>query len=183
MVRSALALAKRGLAVFPCRPQDKRPATVHGCKDASTNAELIRYWWEQDPAYNIGVATGAPSGLFVVDVDGLDAEAELSRLEHENGDLPPTVEVITARGRHLYFQLPADVPIPNSAGKIAAGIDVRGTGGYVLAPPSMHPSGRMLVGRQSQRPRAGARLALVMISATDRRGIQHSDFRVARPRH
>src|SRR5262249_30043082 len=55
--------------------------------------------------------------------------------------LPATVEVITARGRHLYFKMPG-VPVGNSAGRIAAGIDVRGSGGYTLAPPSIHPSGR-----------------------------------------
>ena len=81
--------------------------------------------------------------------------------------------MITARGRHLYFQLPADVPIPNSAGKIAAGIDVRGTGGYVLAPPSMHPSGRPYCWSvDSHNALAPAPdWLLVMISATDRRGV------------
>jgi hypothetical protein len=55
--------------------------------------------------------------------------------------LPPTVEVITRRGRHLYFKMPAR-DVRNSASKVASGIDVRGTGGYVLTPPSVHPSGR-----------------------------------------
>ena len=81
--------------------------------------------------------------VFVVDVDSLDAEFELRKLEAEHGDLPPTVEVITARGRHLYFRMP-DMPVRNSAGKIARGVDMSGDGGYVLAPPSIHPSGRAL---------------------------------------
>ncbi len=80
-------------------------------------------------------------GVFVVDVDGLDAEAALRRLEAEHGALPPTVEVITARGRHIYFKWPQE-PVRNSAGKIGPHIDVRGDGGYVLSPPSIHPSGR-----------------------------------------
>jgi hypothetical protein len=65
----------------------------------------------------------------------------LRKLEAEHGELPLTVEVITARGRHLYFKMP-DRPVRNSAGKIAAGIDVRGDGGYTLLPPSIHPSGK-----------------------------------------
>src|SRR5262249_12553200 len=93
------------------------------------------------PAANIGVATGKPSGIFVVDVDGVDAEAELRKLEAQHGALPPTIEVITARGRHVYFKMPA-APIRNSAGKLGPGLDIRATGGYVLAPPSIHPTGR-----------------------------------------
>src|SRR4029077_4064599 len=63
------------------------------------------------------------------------------RFEREHGELSATVEVITARGRHIYFKMPT-TPIRNSAGKVAPGIDVRGDGGYVLAPPSIHPSGK-----------------------------------------
>src|SRR5262249_58094604 len=93
------------------------------------------------PAANIGVATGKPSGIFVVDVDGVDAEAELRKLEAQHGALPPTIEVITARGRHVYFKMPA-APIRNSTGKLGPGLDIRATGGYVFAPPSIHPTGR-----------------------------------------
>ena len=141
MIRTALRLAERGLAVFPCRPRDKRPATANGLKDATTDPSAIRQWWQQDPQFNIAVATGAMSKIFVTDIDSLDAEMELRKLEAEHGELPPTVESITARGRHLFFQWP-DQSVRNSAGKIAPGIDVRGDGGYVLVPPSMHPSGR-----------------------------------------
>jgi hypothetical protein len=143
MIRTALYLAERGLPVFPCKPRDKVPATVHGLKDATTDLAVIEQWWRQEPEFNIAIATGAvsPRSVFVIDVDNTDAEAELRKLEATHGDLPPTVEAITARGRHVYFKMP-DRPVRNSAGKIAEGIDVRGTGGYVLAPPSMHPSGR-----------------------------------------
>ena len=141
MLRTALNLAACGLHVFPCRPRDKRPATVDGLKSATTDADTIEQWWRSDPNLNVAVATGTCSGVFVVDVDGGDAEAELRKLEHEHGALPATVEAITARGRHLYFKAP-DVPVRNSAGKIAPGVDSRGDGGYVLTPPSVHPSGR-----------------------------------------
>jgi Bifunctional DNA primase/polymerase, N-terminal/Primase C terminal 1 (PriCT-1) len=141
MIRAALAFAKKGMAVFPCRPRDKRPATANGLKDATTSADAIQAWWQHSPDYNIGVATGAVSGIFVVDIDGVDAEAELRKLEAEHGALPASVEAITARGRHVYFKWP-DQPVRNSASKIAPGVDTRGVGGYVLAPPSVHPSGR-----------------------------------------
>ena len=141
MIRPALALAKRGLQVFPCTPRGKTPAVAGGCNAATTDELTIARWWRQNPEANIGIATGKPSGVFVVDVDGIDAEGELRKLEAQHGALPTTVEVITGRGRHLYFRMPAP-DIRNSASKIAPHIDVRGTGGYVLAPPSIHPTGR-----------------------------------------
>lgn len=137
----ALALAQRGLHVHPCKPRSKLPATARGCKDATVNPDIIQRWWESNPDYNIAISTGEASYVFVLDVDGLDAEAELRKLECQYGALPPTVEVITPRGRHLYFEWPGRA-VRNSAGKVGPGLDVRGEGGYVLAPPSVHPSGR-----------------------------------------
>jgi Bifunctional DNA primase/polymerase, N-terminal/Primase C terminal 1 (PriCT-1) len=139
ILRTALALAERGLAVFPCKPRGKRPATANGLKDATTDAAVIEQWWKGEPAFNVAVVTGKISGIFVVDVD--DGEAALKALEADHGELPPTVESITARGRHVWFQYP-DRPVKNSVGKIAQGCDVRGDGGYILTPPSIHPSGR-----------------------------------------
>jgi hypothetical protein len=139
MLRAALTLAARGFAVFPCRPRDKRPAVAHGCKAATRDVVDIQQWWHAMPDANIGIATGAVSNLFVLDIDG--AEPALARLEAEHGELPQTVEAITARGRHLYFRHPGG-EICNTAGKLADGIDSRGDGGYVLAPPSIHPDGR-----------------------------------------
>jgi hypothetical protein len=132
------------MAVFPCMPADKKPACTHGCNDATTDTIVIQTWWQENPEYNIAVATGAVSDFFVVDIDDngdCDGEVEWDRLVGQHGTLMPTVEVITARGRHLYFRYPT-VPVRNSAGKIAPGIDVRGDGGYVLVPPSLHPCGK-----------------------------------------
>jgi hypothetical protein len=141
MIKTALTLAARGLSVFPCTPRAKTPATAHGVKDATKDPDMIRLWWHTVPDYNVAVATGSASSIFVVDLDSLDAEGELRKLEFENGSLPCSVEVITARGRHIYFKTPA-ATVCNSASRIAPGIDVRGEGGYVLVPPSVHPSGR-----------------------------------------
>jgi hypothetical protein len=141
MLQTARALAEKGLAIFPCLPRDKRPATPHGLKDATTDPIEIENWWHQNPNYNIAIATGAVSGVFVIDLDGVEAEVELRKLEAQHGELPATVESITGRGRHLFFKCP-EKSVRNSAGKIATGVDVRATGGYVIAPPSIHPTGR-----------------------------------------
>ena len=140
MIQDALALAARGLAIFPCQPRGKEPATARGCRDATRDGALICAWWACNPDFNIGAATGEPSGIFVVDVD--DAEAELSRLEAEHGPLPPTVKSITANGRHIFFRQPPGQEIRNSVSKVARGVDVRASGGHVLMPPSVHPTGR-----------------------------------------
>jgi hypothetical protein len=131
------------MAIFPCMPGQKTPACTHGCKEATTDVITLQAWWQENPRYNIGIATGPASGIFVVDLDNADAdgEAEWDKLVAKHGAIMPTVEVITARGRHLYFRHP-EIPVKNSAGKIAPGIDVRGEGGYVLAPRSLHPSGK-----------------------------------------
>src|SRR5262245_1504652 len=141
MIRAAMALAQGGLAVFPCRQRSKLPATARGFLDASKDPEIVQLWWRSNPNYNIAIATGAVSNIFVADIDGLDAEAELRKLEAEHGALPPSVEAITARGRHVYFKMP-NTDVRNSTSRVAPGIDIRGIGGYVLAPPSIHPSGR-----------------------------------------
>ena len=141
MLRTALALAKRKLHVFPCLPRGKEPAVAGGFKAATTDPQTIRAWWRPRPDCNVAIATGAVSGIFVVDVDGLDGELALRRLEAEHGALPPTVEAITGNGRHIYFAMP-DTPVRNTASKIGDSIDTRGDGGYVLVPPSVHPSGR-----------------------------------------
>jgi hypothetical protein len=140
--RAAAALAQKGLSVFPCAPGAKYPATSHGCLDATTDIQVIDRWWTADPKYNVAIATGSPSGIFVLDIDGDGAELALAKFEAVNAPLPATVEVITGNGRHLWFRTPAGIEIRNSASRAARGIDVRGCGGYALSPPSIHPSGR-----------------------------------------
>ena len=142
---AAINYAAKGWSVFPCQPRGKTPATSRGVLDATADAARIKTWWRAIPNCNIGVATGAASGFFVLDIDGEDGEASLRNLEGEHGKLPATVEVITGKGRHCYFRIDEHGTIKNSASQIAPGVDVRGDGGYVLAPPSIHPSGRAYV--------------------------------------
>jgi hypothetical protein len=141
MLKTALALIQHRLAVFPCRPRTKWPATPHGCKDASLDPDVVRSWWTANPHANVAVATGEISNVFVLDADGLDGQKALGELEAKNGNLPHTLQVTTARGMHWYFRWPR-VPVHNSASRIGPKIDVRGTGGYCLVPPSLHPSGQ-----------------------------------------
>ncbi len=132
---AALDLTRRGARVFPCQPRGKVPLATHGCRDASTDEATIRAWWARWPNANVGLATG--NGLLVLDVDprhgGDESLAELA-------ELPPTREALTGGGgRHLFYRGEARC----SAGRLGPGLDVRGAGGYVVAPPSVHPSGSL----------------------------------------
>jgi hypothetical protein len=142
--KAAIAYATRGFAIFPCVPRGKTPATRHGCRDATKDLAQVSAWWRDNQSYNVAVATGGISKVFVLDVDGLDAAASLRKLEEQYGSLPETVESITPRGSHLFFKSES-VTVRNSAGTIASGLDIRGEGGYVVLPPSIHPSGRQYV--------------------------------------
>lgn len=138
------------LKIFPLCEKGKFPAIKggRGCLDASSNHEQVCAWWERFPSANIGIATGEINGIVVIDVDvddekGIDGKEGLKELEKNLGNLPETWEAITGRGgRHLYFRYPAGHTISNSASSIANGVDVRGNGGYVVAPPSIHRNGR-----------------------------------------
>jgi len=133
--------ARQGWPVFPCEASGKRPMTAHGLKDASTELAAVDAWWTSQSEANIGVAAGAALGKFVLDVDGPEGDASLAALEKKHGPLPATLEQKTGRGRHLFFAMPAEGDVRNSAGQLGQGLDIRGTGGYVVVAPSVHPSG------------------------------------------
>ena len=141
MIEAAIALAGKGMAVFPCKPRGKSPLFQGWQEKATRDPDALRAMWAATPAANIGIATGAPSDVWVLDIDGEDGEGSLLKLESEHGALPPTIEVVTGKGRHCYFRT-GKRKISNSVGQLGVGLDVRGDGGYVIAPPSIHPSGR-----------------------------------------
>ena len=144
LLDAAIDYASRGLAVFPLKPRDKAPITAHGVHEATTNFDQINKWWKRYPNANIGIACGKISGgLLVVDVDrkqnGVDGLDSLNAWERENGELPETVRSITGTGgSHLLYRI-------DGAGKnrvnLLDGVDIRSDGGYIVAPPSIHPNG------------------------------------------
>ena len=168
--QAAQEYARRfGWAVFPCHSikngqctcgkkdcgsPGKHPRTLNGVKDASTALEQIEAWWTQWPDANVAIAGGAVSGgLVILDIDPDHGGAEsLDELIAEHGRLPDTPEVLTGGGgRHLYFH--SEQKIPNLVG-VLPGLDLRGDGGYVIAPRSTHISGRSYEWEAESRPDA-----------------------------
>jgi len=164
-------LATLGWSVFPLLPKDKKPYPwTCGLHDASDDVGLVVDWWggrrplalkepekhpgrevRAVPASNIGVATGPASGFFVLDVDGDVGVDSLHRMVKAYAPLPQTVRQTTGKGGHLLYAWPDGVQPRNKAGSLGQtlsgdkpfpGLDVRGDGGYIVAAPSIHPSGR-----------------------------------------
>ncbi|MGJ9505405.1 bifunctional DNA primase/polymerase [Actinotignum schaalii] len=134
LAKAAHWYAGIGIPVFPCVPGEKRPACRHGFKDATTNLQQIAAWWGDIPQANIGIPTGI---LFdAIDIDSFESADELWGYIRRR-DIPrPGLTVWTPRGRH--YLIP-----PRGHGnttQLLPGIDYRGKGGYVVAPPSkLHP--------------------------------------------
>ncbi|AMJ63237.1 hypothetical protein AXW83_25660 [Bosea sp. PAMC 26642] len=142
--RQAVALAKQGRRVFPLLPNGKTPAVEGGLTRATSDPERVHRFWSEafsgDPLdYNIGIATG--EGLLVVDVDnknGKNGSLSLEALELRNDDLPLSLTVRTPTGgEHIYLTTPEGVYVRNSASTLGEGLDIRGDGGYVVAPGSV----------------------------------------------
>jgi hypothetical protein len=149
----ALAYVRRGWSVIPLLPGEKRPAIPWATYQHTRPDEAeIRGWFSRWPGADIGIVTGAASSLVVLDVDPRHgADRSLEELERARGPLPPTVEAITGGGgRHIYFSHPGGV-VHNQVG-LAPGLDLRGDGGFVVAPPSIHPSGRRYAWASSHGP-------------------------------
>jgi hypothetical protein len=152
---AALGYAGKGWQVFPvhavidgrctcgdpsCRYPGKHPRTLHGFKDATTDPKVINTWWSNWPDANVAIVTGAQSGLVVLDIDprnrGFESLAELISM---NGEIPRTLRSRTGGGgRHIFFQHPGHHVKSHT---MMPGIDLKGDGGYVVAPPSIHASG------------------------------------------
>lgn len=152
MEAGALRLASLFKApVFPCRANDKKPAIPGGFKNATTDPEAIRAYWRDKPECNVGMATGSVvvidlddhSGIFDADGNPCKSGAEsLAEWEELNGELPKTLSVKTGKplGQHLWYSNPEGLDI-NCTSNSTLAIDIRGYGGYVIAPPSVHPNG------------------------------------------
>ena len=172
---AALAYAERRWPIFPCKPGQKVPATRNGVKDATCDLDRIRHWWSVDPDRNIGLATGEPSGLWVLDVDGDEGLDALVDLGH---GVPGTLTAYTpSGGLHLLFLDPGG--LGNTASKIARHVDSRGTGGYIVLAPSVHPNGGRYRwgGKQHPEPVPGWLIRLVREAPVERvrRQLTHND--------
>lgn len=138
----ALRYAESGLAVFPCKAHDKKPASPNGCLDATVDTTILRNWIHKYADCNVGIATG-PSNLVVLDVDQKSGGiASLVELQKQIPEIKDGFRVKTGGGGfHFYFKSNPEHDIRNSAGRIGPGLDIRANGGYVVAPPSIHPNG------------------------------------------
>lgn len=146
MNHSPLTLAKLGLPILRLTGKIPLPGT-RGSLDATTHQDQIGLWMAEHDE-NWGIATGHTldpnTVLTVIDVDTKhNGHTNLKNLEDLLGQLPPTLTIRTGTGgTHHYYKTPEHTPIKNSANKIAPGIDIRGRGGYVVAPGSIHPETR-----------------------------------------
>jgi Bifunctional DNA primase/polymerase, N-terminal/Primase C terminal 1 (PriCT-1) len=137
-----LRMAAHGWRLFPCAPHAKTPLLKGWPTLASCDAAVIRRWAQEHANCNWGVACGPTSAVWVLDVDGEKGNASLRALVEQHGeDWTRTLAVTTRRGQHFYFAYPPGTTIKNSTQRVGPGLDVRGTRGYALVPPSIHPSG------------------------------------------
>lgn len=127
-----------------CERPGKHPYTRHGFKDASKDPDRIAALFDHRGDLNVGIATGKDAGVVVIDLDGEAGQASWETLcaTHPHSPVQPGMTFLTGKGRHLLFRHPGAAV--RSRQKLAGyeGIDVRADGGYIVAPPSVHHSGR-----------------------------------------
>lgn len=148
---AAIAYARRGWEVFPLRTADKAPATKHGLLDATADVDTVTRWWDRNPLLNIGIRP--PDSVIVLDIDPRNG-GDIDAL----GAYPDTWTARTGGGGwHLWFRYDG-----RAMGKLRdiPGIDIKTRSGYVVAPPSIHPSGRRYTW-QNRTPVANLPLPLI----------------------
>jgi hypothetical protein len=141
-MKAALDYGRLGWSVIPIESCGKRPLVRWQVyQRRHPDAREVAEWFQRWPDANIAVVTGVVSGLVVLDLDPRHgADASLQQLERQHGPIATTVEARTGGGgRHLYFAHLGEM-LHNRVG-LAPGVDLRGDGGYVVAPPSVHASG------------------------------------------
>jgi hypothetical protein len=135
LLRAALEYLERGWTPLPLQPRSKLPLIPWArLRQTRPQAKDLEQWWAWWPEANVGIITGRPSNVAVVDLDGPEAQGLAEQL-----GLPVAPTVRTGQGLHIYCSAFSAI---DSAIGIRPGIDLRADGGYVVAPPSVHPSGR-----------------------------------------
>lgn len=147
VLAAALDYAAKGWPVFPCRADNKRPHLEHGFKDASIDPDTIRAWWRRWPDAMVAAPTGPTIGAWVLDVD--DPATFETAAAGMGLSIPETRRCATGKGYHAHFAWDGGSPVRNAQQSAKGwpfpslpGAEVRGDGGYVILPPSRHPSGR-----------------------------------------
>lgn len=154
LAAAALVYASRGWPVFPLIPKDKRPLTEDGFKSATFDHDIVTEWWKRWPQANIGLATGV--AFDVLDIDGDTGKRTLTMyldsLGHTFRHTGPVV--VTGKGWHYYFAPTGRGNRANMLGdrETKTNLDFRGLGGYVVAPPSLHPLGHQYSWDSSRGP-------------------------------
>jgi hypothetical protein len=137
----AIAAARRGWSVFPVAAMGKRPL-VAWRELSTTDEDAISAWWSEHPDANIGLDCGK-SGVVVIDVDDMDAIPILTeRLGWNPADDRTSIARTGRGGLHIYYRAGGN-SVRNSASKVVRGVDIRGDGGYVVLPPSVHESSQV----------------------------------------
>lgn len=153
MRKAAAEYLARGWAVVPIAAGGKHPLVRwQPFQERMPTDKELDEWYGRWPDAGVGIVTGAVSNLVVLDVDPRHGgDDSLRAVEREHGPLPHTIEAITGGGgRHLYFTYPRE-ELRNRAA-LASGIDLRAEGGLVVAPPSLHASGRRYAWEVSHHP-------------------------------
>lgn len=147
LAEAALWYCEHGFGIIPIAARGKRPITEHGLNDWTDDPDDVRELWRRHPDWNIGIVCGSPShGLVVLDVDEDDEHGKhgldtLNDWEDVRGDLPPTAVAVTGRGGlHYLYRTDRTNIRPSTNAELA--VDVRADGGYIVAPPSIHPNGQ-----------------------------------------
>ncbi|MGN8225531.1 phage/plasmid primase, P4 family [Gracilimonas sp. BCB1] len=127
-----------------CESQGKHPRIRNWTEKASNDPSQIREWWQKWPEANIGIVCGLLSNIIVLDMDPRhNGEESLEALEEKLGVFTQTTTIMTGGGgKHFYYLYPGKHRIKNSSGKLGEGLDIKTDGGYVVAPGSLHKSGR-----------------------------------------
>ena len=161
MLNIALEYLNYGWSIIPFQQGSKRPLIAWlEFQQRQPSVAEVSEWFNRWPRANIGIVTGKISNLLVLDIDTRhDGKKSLTALEKQHGELPGTVEVVTGGGgRHLYFSHPGG-QLHNKVA-IFPGIDIRADGGCVVAPPSLHASGKQYQWRKQHAPQQMSLAAL-----------------------